>query len=77
MTARFSEYVHQVGESSRWVVAELKDDGSYTARLRDPQPGGLHSYQSRSLYAVSQAAVRVYITRAGALRAARRIYGGE
>ena len=77
MSSHFSEYVHQLGKASRWVVAEQRSDGSYVARLRNPEPGGLHSYQSRSLLAIAGADVRVYITRAGALRAARRIYGGD
>jgi hypothetical protein len=67
--------VHRLGEANRWIVAELKPDGCYVARLRDPQPGGLHSYQSRSLLAVSHH-TRVYLTRAGALRAAKRMFGG-
>ena len=67
-----AQYVHRLGNANRWIVAELRDDGSYVAGLRDPEPGGLHSYQSRSLLAVSHY-TRVYRTRAGALRAANRI----
>jgi hypothetical protein len=72
----FAQYVHRLGDSDRWIVAELQSDGSYVARLRDPEPGGLHSYESRSLLAVSHY-TRVYLTRAGALRAAQRRFGGD
>lgn len=68
-------YVHEVRDGL-WVVADYREaDGSYTARLRDPQPGGLHSYQSRSLADLARADIRTYRTRSAALRAARRVYG--
>jgi hypothetical protein len=70
-----SQYVHELGGSRRWIVAHLSDDGRYTARLERQQPGGVHSYQSRSILAVATL-TRVYRSRAGALRAARRIYEG-
>jgi len=70
------DHVHEVRDGL-YVVADLAADGSYTARLARPEPGGLHSYQSRSLADLARANVRTYRTRAGALRAARRIYGDE
>lgn len=73
MKAPHAQYVHRLGESDRWIVAEQREDGAYVARLLNPEPGGLHSYQSRSLLAVSHY-TRVYRTRAGALRAAKRIF---
>ncbi len=77
MPSQFSEYVHQLGKASRWVIAEVRRDGSYMAPLRN-QPGGLHCYQSYSLLAIAQQpGAHVYLTRGGALRAARRIYGGD
>lgn len=72
----FGDYVHQLGEASRWVVARRKADGTYVAPFIDAQPGGVHSYQSRSLLDVSSK-TRVYLSRSGALRAARRIYGDQ
>lgn len=69
-----SDYVHQLGNSARWVVARLQPDGSYVAPFIGAEPGGVHSYQSRSLLALVSK-TRVYKSRAGALRAARRIYG--
>lgn len=69
-----AKHVHRLGESNRWVVAKLKSDGTYVAPFIDAQPGGIHSYQSRSLLALA-GKTRVYLSRSGALRAARRIYG--
>lgn len=71
-----ADYVHEV-RAGLYVVADLDSKGSYTARLRQPQPGGLHSYQSRSLTDLASADIRTYRTRSSALRAARRIYSGE
>ena len=72
----FGDYVHRLGEANRWIAAELRSDGSYMARVRDPEPGGVHSYQSRSLLDLSSK-TRVYLSRSGALRAARRLFGDE
>jgi hypothetical protein len=69
-----SPYVHQLGVSQRWVIAKLKADGTYVAPFIDAQPGGVHSYATRSLLALASK-TRVYLSRSGALRAAKRLYG--
>lgn len=71
-----SPYVHQLGASKRWVVAKVKSDGSYVAPFIDAQPGGVHSYATRSLLALASK-TRVYLSRSGAVRAAKRLYGDE
>lgn len=75
MKSTAGQYVRRLGNADRWIVAELMPDGTYVAGLRDPEPGGLHSYQSRSLLDVSHY-TRVYLTRGGALRAAKRRFEG-
>jgi hypothetical protein len=74
--SRASEHVHEARKGV-WVVATLDSNGRYTAPLRNPQPGGLHSYQSRDLADLATADVHVYRSRSSALRAARRIFGDD
>ncbi len=71
-----AQYVHQLGNAKRWVVAELKPDGCYLAQHSQAEPGGLQFYESRSLLDLSHN-TRIYLTRAGALRAAKRRFQGE